>query len=121
MWQAHEDSSRKVEIFLGGTAGPDNPQFAQYNLFGNAQAFGLIESRPNDQMGVSVWYNWLSDNFVDLVSPVVELRDMYGVEFYYNFQVAGWAHLTGNLQLIENEFKGDDLAVVPGVRLVIDF
>ena len=121
MWHAHKDSNRKVEILIGGTAGPDNPQFAQYNLFGNAQAFGLMESRPNDRMGVSVWYNWLSDNFVDLVSPVVELRDMYGIELYYNFKVAPWAHLTGNLQFIENEYKGDDLAVVPGARLVIDF
>jgi hypothetical protein len=30
-------------------------------------------------------------------------------------------HLTADLQLIENEWNDDDLAVIPGGRLVIDF
>jgi hypothetical protein len=30
-------------------------------------------------------------------------------------------HLTADIQLIENEFKDDDMAVIPGVRLVMDF
>jgi hypothetical protein len=72
-------------------------------------------------MGVGGWYTWLSDNYKDLVSPVVDLRDIYGFEFYYNFAITPWAHLTADLQLIENEFEEDDFAVIPGVRLVIDF
>jgi hypothetical protein len=27
---------------------------------------------------------------------------------------------TSDLQIVENEFKGDSMAVIPGVRLVID-
>jgi hypothetical protein len=72
-------------------------------------------------MGVSGWKNWLSDNFKDLVSPLVELRDLYGFEIYYNFAITPWAHLTADLQLVENEFKDDDFADIPGVRLVLDF
>ena len=121
LWKADQNSNRRVEMLAGGTVGPDNPQFAQYNLFTNVEAFGLFDSRPNDRMGVSIWYNWLSDNFVDLVSPVVKLRDQYGVDLFYNFRVTEWAHLTADLQIVENEFRGDDLAVVPGTRLVIDF
>jgi len=70
---------------------------------------------------VSGWYNWLSDEFKDLVSPVDEIQDFYGFELYYNYQVIPSAHLTANIQLIENEFKEDDMAVIPGVRLVMDF
>jgi len=32
-----------------------------------------------------------------------------------------WAHLTGDFQLIKNAFEGDDVAVVPGPRLVVEF
>jgi carbohydrate-selective porin OprB len=58
---------------------------------------------------------------VDPVSPVAELRDLYGFEVYYNYEVTPWMHVSADLQLVENENKGDDLAVIPGARLVIDF
>jgi porin len=80
-----------------------------------------MKSRPHDRMGVSGWKNWLSDEFTDLVSPVADVRDLYGFELYYNIEISKWLHLTPDLQLIHNENKGDDLAVVPGVRLVVDF
>ena len=72
-------------------------------------------------MGVAGWYNWLSGNFTDLVSPVTDLRDPWGFEVYYNFAINRWLHLSPNLQLINNEWEGDDLAIVPGIRLVMDF
>jgi hypothetical protein len=89
LWQAEGNPQRKVTILTGGTAGPDDPQFAQYNVFAGVEGYGLIESRPHDRMGVSAWKNWL--------------------------------HLTPDLQFLQNEHKGDNLAVVPGVRLVVDF
>ena len=120
-WQAKGDPNRKATILIGGTAGPDNPQFAQYNFFAAVEAYGPMASRPHDRMGVSFWHNWLSDEFKDLVSPVVDLRDTWGFELYYNIALNKWLHLTPDIQFIRNEFKGDDLAVVPGVRLVMDF
>ena len=121
VWNVPDNTNRKVEVLIGGTVGPDNPQFAQYNLFTNVEAYGLFASRPNDRMGASVWHNWLSDDFVDLVSPVVKLRDTYGLDLYYNFRITEWAHVSADLQFVENEYRGDDLAVIPGARLVIDF
>ena len=120
-WQAQGDPSRKATLLIGGTAGPDNPQFAQYNFFTSVEAYGPMASRPHDRMGVSGWYNWLSDEFTDLVSPVADLQDTWGFELYYSFAINKWLHLTPDLQLIENEWKDDDLAVIPGVRLVMDF
>jgi porin len=121
LWQAEGDPSRKTTLLIGGTAGPDNPQFAQYNALAAVETYGLFESRPNDRMGISGWHNWLSDDFKDLVSPVADLQDTWGVELYYNYQVMPSVHLTADIQFIENEWNDDDLAVIPGVRLVIDF
>ena len=120
-WQAEGDPNRKASILIGGTAGPDDPQFAQYNFFTALEAWGPIASRPYDRVGVAGWYNWLSDDFEEFLSPVVELRDQYGFEVYYNVAVNKWLHVSADLQLVENEFEGDDLAIIPGVRFVIDF
>jgi porin len=120
-WQAEDDPNRKATILIGGTVGPDDPQFAQYNFFTSVEAYGPMASRPRDRMGVSFWYNWLSDDFKDLVSPVANLRDLYGFELYYNIAINKWLHVTPGLQFIRNENKGDDLAIIPGVRAVIDF
>jgi porin len=121
LWQAEGDSKRNTSILIGGTAGPDNPQFAQYNFFTAVEAYGPVASRPHDRMGVAGWYNWLSDDFKDLVSPVLRLRDTYGFEFYYNIEINKWLHLTPNLQLVRNERKADDFATIAGVRMVMDF
>ena len=85
-------------------------------------------------MGVSGWYNWLSDDLKDLVYPVKDLRDLWGVELYYNIELNKWLHLTPDLQFVMNENdgrpgipgiqkkeNGDDLAVIAGLRLVMDF
>jgi carbohydrate-selective porin OprB len=80
-----------------------------------------MASRPHDRMGVSGWYNWFSDQYTDLVSPVADLQDTWGFELYYSFAINKWLHLTPDLQLIQNEWEDDDFAVIPGVRLVMDF
>ncbi len=121
IWQAEGDPNRKANILLGGTVGPDNPQFAQWHFFANVEVFGLNEARPHDRMGVGVFWNGLSNNFTDLVSPVVNLRNTWGVEVYYNYELTPWAHLSADLQFAQNENQGDDVAIIPGVRLVIDF
>jgi hypothetical protein len=70
---------------------------------------------------VAGWFNGLSDNFMDLTSPVIELRDTWGFEAYYTFAINKWLLLSADLQLIENAREKDDFAVIPGARLVIDF
>ena len=52
---------------------------------------------------------------------MIDLRDAWGVELYYNVAINKWLHLTPDLQVIKNEWNGDDIAIVPGIRAVIDF
>jgi hypothetical protein len=106
---------------IGGTTGPDDPQFAQYNFFTAVEAYGPMAPRPHDRMGVAGWYNCLSDDYIDLVSPLADIQDTWGFELYYNFEINKWAHLSPDIQFIQNEWEDDDLAVIPGVRLVLDF
>jgi porin len=120
VWQMKGDPNRKISLFVGGSVGPDNPQFAQFNAFGTVEAFGLLDSRPKDRMGVGVFWNGLSDKFIELVSPVASLRDPLGGEVYYNFEITPSAHLSASLQLVQNQNKGDDIAVIPAVRFVVD-
>ena len=81
-----------------------------------------MASRAQDRMGISFWYSGLSDKFVDLVDGVgVRARDTWGLELYYNFEINPWLHLTPDLQLVQNDDKDDDFAVIPGIRLVLDF
>jgi porin len=120
IWQDPNDPSRKANIMLGGTAGPDNPQFAQYHAFANVEIYGLMAARPKDRIGASVYWNGLSNHFKDLVEDVEELQDPWGLEFYYSYELTPWAHITADLQLAENEFKDDDIAIIPGIRVVID-
>jgi porin len=121
-WQAAGDPNRKAKLMIGGTVGPDNPQFAQWNFFANVEAFGPIAVRPHDRMGVSGWYNGLSNNFVDDLEPLdIFLRDTWGFEMYYNLAFSNWFHLSPDIQLAKNQNKGDDLAVIFGLRWVLDF
>jgi hypothetical protein len=45
-WQAEDDPNRKASILIGGTGGPDNPQFAQWNLF-TAGSHGVAPAGPD--------------------------------------------------------------------------
>jgi porin len=121
-WQDKNNPERKMTFFTGGTWGPDNPQFAQWHIFASVEGFGLICSRPHDRMGLSGWYNGLSNEFVSLVSKVnIRLRDTWGLEIYYNFEINKWLHLSPDFQLVKNERTSDDIAIIPGFRLVVDF
>jgi porin len=122
VWQADGDPSRRVYVMIAGTAGPDDPQFSQYNVFGHVEFLGLMDSRPHDKFGAAVWWNSLSDNYQDVVSFLDEdLQDLYGFELYYNYQIMPSVHLTADLQYAQNEWKEDDMAVIAAGRLVIDF
>jgi porin len=121
-WQAEDDPKRRAQFFMGGTGGNDNPNFSNWTVFASIEAFGPMVSRAQDRIGISFWYSGLSNDFVDLLDDLgFRARDTWGFELYYNFEINPWLHLTPDLQLIQNDDKDDDFAVIPGIRLVLDF
>ena len=121
-WQAEGDDNRFAEFFIGGSVADKNPSFVRWDVYAQVQAWGPIPFRPHDRMGVSGWYNALNDDFKEITGDLgIFLRNTWGFELYYNFEINPWLHLSPDLQLVMNERKGDDLAVIPGIRLVLDF
>jgi len=122
-WQAEGNPARNAHVLFGGTVADDNPSFSNWNIFGRVTARGLFDARPGDRMGFAGWASGISGDLRDTVDTLgIDLRkQIWGLEAFYNVEITPWAHLTGNFQLIESGFKGDDVAVVPGVRLVVEF
>lgn len=85
---------------------------------GNAaiQGTGLVDSRPADSAGVAYFYTGLSSQFQSLVSPVLDLRDLHGVELYYNAAMSKCFFLTSDLQVIQPADSTNDTAIVFGLR-----
>ena len=73
-------------------------------------------------MGISGWYTGLTDDVKDLTKVAgFDVDDIWGMELYYNYQVTPSTHLTADFQLLQNGNDDDDVAIVPGLRLVTSF
>jgi porin len=122
LWNAGKGDPRKVYVFMGGSIADKNPSFARWNTFASIEAMGPLPMRPDDRAGFSGWYTAVNDDVKNLLELIdVNAGDSWGLEFYYNLAINRWLHITGDLQLVQNANKRDDIAVVPGVRFVIDF
>ena len=75
-----------------------------------------------DRAGFAGWFTEWNDNHEKELRLVgVSPRNVFGFELYYNLAINRWLHLTADLQLVRNLDKADDLAVIPGGRLVMNF
>jgi porin len=74
-------------------------------------------------MGVAGFYNQISSDLKHTLRDlnIADLHDIWGTEIYYNAGITPWMHVTADLQLVDNENRDDSLAVIPGLRMVIDF
>jgi len=122
LWVDCCNEKRNLRLFSvwGFADGNPNP----YRWSGNVQiqGAGLIGCRESDTMGVGYFYDALSSEFKTLVSaaPAFNIEDIQGIELYYNAAITPWFHLTGDLQIIDNQNVGDRTAVVLGLRAKID-
>jgi porin len=119
IWADPCNAKRKVQLFTGWSISDGNPSFSRWNAFVSVEGFGLIRCREQDRAGVAYFFNGLSDDFRRLVSPVLALEEVQGVELYYNAAITPWFHLTGDLQVVDNEDEADDPALILGLRAKI--
>jgi porin len=88
------------------------------------QSQGLIACREQDTVGAGYFYTGVSGDLKDFFGSVPgapDLRDLQGVELYYNAAITTWFHLTGDLQVVQPAVSGNDTAVVLGLRGKINF
>lgn len=120
LWVDCCNNKRNVGLF--SEWGYADPKTNPYEWVGNVslQANGLIHGREGDSIGVAWFYSGLSTDVKDLLSPPLDIRDLTGVEVYYNAAVTPWFHLTADLQVVEPEERtSSNTAVVFGLRAKI--
>ena len=86
--------------------------------FGGTSPFS---GRTQDSAGLAFGYMALSDDLADVLDPLLEIRDEWEAELYYQLALESWCVLTADLQLVR-PFQDDvDVTLVPGARLQLVF
>ena len=122
-WHAADgEDERKAYVWLTGALADKKPSFTRWGILGTVEAMGPLACRPRDRAGFAGWFTAWNDNHrKELRLLGVSARNVFGFEMYYNLAINQWLHLTADLQLVQNLDKADDLAVIPGGRLVMNF
>lgn len=81
---------------------------------------GLLFGRNKDTWGAGFFYDEFADPLIRAVAPFSDLRDEYGAEVFYNFEVLPWFTVGADLQVIRPA-TANETAVFVGFRNVIDF
>jgi porin len=123
LWQADPKSARNIRLFTGITFGPDEPAVSTFSSFATLEATGYFPGRPKDKIGVGGFYNEISDSLRETMGILQNpLEDSTaGIELYYNAEILPSTHLSGSIQFVDSATKSTDTAVIPGLRLVVDF
>ena len=105
-----------------GRVGVSDEKTSPYGVTASVslEAFGSMDCRPNDRMGVGYFYSGLNSDFKNLFVFANPLEDVHGGEVYYNAEITQWFHLTGDLQVVNPGPQALDTAVVLGLRAKID-
>jgi hypothetical protein len=129
VWQADAKGKRNVRFGASVGLADKGPSFARMQYTGQIVVTGLFCSRPTDRIGIGGHYvgatNHVKDLSLDLGDSELilesNLGDYSGFELFYTYNVTPAVHLTADLQISDNIAQDIDTAVIPGVRLVMEF
>jgi len=116
LWADCCNPERKIGLLSQWCLADEHTCPYQWTANVGIQGQGIVGGRPQDSMGVGYFYNGLSSEFKNLLSPVLTLHDVSGVELYYNAAVATHCALTADLQVVEPADVTKDTALVFGLR-----
>ncbi len=123
LWQTGPKGERNVRFFTGASIADDDPSFSDWAFMGQVEATGFFASRPLDRMGIGGFYGGLTSKFKSESENLLSapLQDVSGFELYYSAAITPSIYVSGDLQLVNNAREVDDMAVIPGLRMVVDF
>lgn len=122
VWQA--GGARNIRFVASGAVADHNPSFANWQYSGQVVATGLLDNRPLDRMGIGGYYVGVNNRVKDVSRSSIllpQLGDYSGFEVFYSVAITPAVHLTGDLQIADGINTNNDTAVIPGMRLSIDF
>lgn len=80
-----------------------------------------LASRPADKVGVAYFRQSFSNVLEAALSPLINLTDEQGMEFFYTAQLGKTFRLTGDVQVVDPATEGKSTAVILGMRLKAGF
>lgn len=92
-------------------------RFMTFGVGGN----GLFKSRSRDQFGVAYGFAGISRQLRAAIDPIVGIANEHALEAFYAFSLTRWCSLTGDLQVIRPVTRSNEISVLPGARIVINF
>jgi porin len=116
VWVDPKNPKRNIGFLSALGVSDGNPNPFRWSGFTSLQAAGFSDRRPLDSFGVGFFYTGLSNDFVALANPLIDLQDPYGCELYYNAGLTPWFNLTADLQFVNPAEVANDTAVVVGLR-----
>lgn len=121
LWVDPADHTRSWGVFgnVGISDGRPNP--IHWSGIIGIGGSSPIPNRKLDTFGIAYYYLGFSDEFKNIIQPLVPLRNEHGLELFYNLAVAPWFHVTADLQLITPLLQPVDNSLVLGLRSKIDF
>jgi len=124
VWQADAKGERNVRFVAAGSIADQNPSFARWQYSGQVVATGFFDKRPKDKIGIGGYYVGATDHVKDLSQSSIlipDLGDYSGLEIFYSAALTPAIHLTGDLQITDGFEKATDTAIIPGLRLSMEF
>ena len=121
LWVDPADPTRSWGVFGNAGISDGEPNPIQWSAILGIGGSSPIRSRKLDTFGVAYYYLGFSDDFKNVVGPIVPLRDERGVELFYNVGVTPWFHVTADMQVITPILERADTSLVLGLRAKIDF
>jgi porin len=121
LWVDPTDQTRSWGAAGGVGISDGNPNPVQWTAVVGVGGRSPIRSRKLDTFGVAYYYLQYSDDFKEVVRPVVPVRDEHGVELFYNVAVTPWCHVTTDMQVITPTLGFAQTSLVLGLRAKIDF
>jgi porin len=99
-----------------------NPNPVNSSVFLGLGGNSFISGRQDDRWGAAfVLYNFSDDLKDGLDALGSGIRDEYGVEAFYDFQISGNFSIGGDLQVIRPGTPSTDTAIVAGIRARMSF
>lgn len=116
------DDAKKGWGVFGMLAWSDgNPNPFETSAVLGLGANGVCDARPDDSFGVGFFYNAVSEDLKQTLSPVTRIQDEYGVELFYDAAIFPWFRVGADLQWTRPVLANFDDAVFLGVRSRVIF
>jgi porin len=121
LFQDEADPSRGWGIFGQYGVSDGNPNPVEWSYLIGIGGNSPLPGRSHDRFGIGHFRYSLSNDLVEGLRPAIHMEDEQGIEAYYNYAVAPWLKITGNLQVIDPAFSDNNRSVFFGLRTQVKF